>query len=133
MSVIESEVYTRLSNHAGLTALTTQIWPYDPPQGTRMPLILYSLVDATPEHAMGSDPGLTHSMFEIRVEADDPLESRNVSVQVKGAMDRWRSSTGDVEVHDTLRQYERAGVDYVDEGDRKVYFSELGFMIHHGE
>lgn len=128
-----TEVYTRLSNHAGLTALTTEIYPYDPPQGTPMPRVLYSKVDSTPEHAMGSDPGVAHTLFEIRIEADDPLEVENVAVQVKAAMDRWSSSTGSVAIQESLREYEFSSFEYVGETDTKVYFQEIGFMVHHGE
>ena len=133
MSVVDEEIYTHLTNTTGLTALTTQIWPYDPPQGAPWPLVTYSKVSGDREHAMGNDPNVTHSMFEFRVEADDPLECRNVSVQVMAAMDRWTLTTGGVAVQETLRQYEFAGVDYVGADDRKVYFNEIGFMIHHGE
>ena len=103
---VESELYTRLTTHAGLSALVVlRVFPGHLPQGATLPAISYSRVSAGRPSAMGTDIGLVEARFQIDVWDDDYLGLVAVKEQVRAALQRWSTSSGTI-VRDTFFENE---------------------------
>jgi hypothetical protein len=89
--MIEELIYTRLSTFAGLTTLvSTRIYPVIMPQGTIKPAVTYQLISSPRGKAMGSDPGMVTARYQFIAWATTNLEARNVTKQVRLALERYR-------------------------------------------
>ena len=98
---IESEIYTRLSGFAGLTALVgTDIYPVKAPQETAAPYVVFFQVSGGRPGAMGVTYGLTRARFQFTAYGQDRSgtagvdESRDIVEQLKAALDPWTTSSG---------------------------------------
>lgn len=122
---IETEIYDRLSGHAGLSALVgTRVYPSLLPQDPTFPAITFSRVSAQRVAAMGSDPGVVQARFQFDVwtqiaDGVDAYESmRNVMEQLRLALERWRTTSGTI-VQDTFF-------------DNELELYEDDIEVHHG-
>ncbi len=98
---IESEIYSRLSGFAGLTALvSTRIYPGMAIQGVAEPYVVFFEVSAGRPAAMGPTYGLARARFQFTAFGKDRSgvsgvdEARDVVEQLKAALDPWTTSTG---------------------------------------
>ena len=100
---IETELYTRLTTHAGLSALIgTRAYPLHLPQKPTLPAVTYHRVSAIRVSAMGADTGLVRPRFQIDVWAEEYITqgattgAREVAEQVRAALQRWSTSSGTI-------------------------------------
>lgn len=90
---LETEIYSRLSGYANLTAIVgTKIYPLLLPQEVALPAVTYFKVSDIPVHAMGSDADIKTARFQISCWAEKYEEVKSVEVQVKAALSRYRSA-----------------------------------------
>ena len=86
-------LYTRLSSHAGLSALVgTRIYPGKLKQQDTMPAIRYSRISSITPSAMNADIGLTDYRYQFDVFGSTYDSVDTVLIQLKAALQRWRSS-----------------------------------------
>lgn len=90
---IESVLYTRLTTHAGLSALTAlRVYPNVLPQNVSYPAISFRRVSSERPSAMGSDIGLVRARFQFDVWAESydlAPGARTSAEQVRLALQRW--------------------------------------------
>lgn len=94
---VESTLYTRLSGFTGLTNLVgTRIYPNIAPQGAQKPYIVFRRVTTQRHSAFGQDTGDVRGRFQFDIFADktDYTGAKNVSEQVRLALQRWSTTTG---------------------------------------
>ena len=134
---VEAEIYTRLKDFAGLSALVSdRIYPVTMPQNVEMPAVSYRRVSAERISAMGVDTGLVRARFQVDCwsgEHDDGTvgtfdEARAVAKQVRLALQRWRNTSGTV-VQDTFM----IGDQDLHEHDTETYHAALDFEIFYEE
>ena len=118
---LEAAFYSRLTGHAGLSALVgTRIYPKQAPQGATEPYITYSLISTADRvSAMGSDTGNVSSLYQFDIWDADELTAINVAKQLRLALQRWRNSSGTV-VDDTFVAGERSGFDKETSTHRRI-------------
>lgn len=131
---IRSQIYSRLSGYAGLTALvSTRIYPALIPQGAAMPAVTFTLVSATRPSAFGSDPGRVRARFQVDCWSDQAAGSTSgadlVAEQVRAALQRWRTSSGSPEIFDSF--IENSFETY--EPETKIHRVSIDIIIWHGE
>ena len=134
---IESEIYTRLTTHAGLSVLvSTRVYPWtEVPQEPTYPFVTYHLVSAPRPHAMGVDAGVVMAMFQFNVWAeDDEVGTAGYDAmlaakdQLRLALQRWRTTSGTI-VQDTFLENESDDSDPVLEShgrrfDARIIYEE---------
>lgn len=100
---VESEIYSRLTGFAGLTALvSSRIYPNLAPQKVAFPYVTYRRVSSVRESGMGDDIGIVSARFQFDVFSDTYLSARNALEQVRQALQRWRAPSGNPEIIDSL-------------------------------
>lgn len=126
---IESLLYTRLTTHAGLSALvSTRVYPIVLPQGCTLPAVAYERIATPPRvSAMGSDPGIAEPRFQVAAFATTFDGARAVGLQVRLALGRWQSHTDGV-----FDSYLISEVDLFDP-ETLEYSTILDFTIKHTE
>lgn len=85
--MIAKAVYYNLSNAGGLTALVgTNIFPEIAPEGTTVPLVVYSILDISPEY---DKSGLRQdaSTVGIMIFDDDFTDAVDILTQVRTALE----------------------------------------------
>jgi hypothetical protein len=106
---LESEVYSRLSGFAGLTALvSTRIYPLRLPQDTTLPAVTFTRLSASRLSAMGSDPGLVRArvQYDAWTEGSGAFDgARAIAEQIRAALQRWRTTSGTI-VQDSFLESE---------------------------
>ena len=116
MADIEDAIYTRLSGHAGLSALVgTRIYPGElPPDvnvGESFPdSVVYFPVDDETVSAMGVDTGLVRARFQFDGWSRTYDGAKAIRKQLKLALQRWRGTFASVVIQDTFilsRHYRR--------------------------
>ncbi len=127
---IEEALYTRLSNHGGLSALVgTRIYPSVMPQGVTLPALTYRKTGGARVHAMGSDPGVARPRFELSCWSTSYNEAKDVGAQVRAALQRWRGTVSGVTVQDAFIKGEADSF----EPDTGLHRVDLDFEINHQE
>lgn len=92
---LEVALYTYLSTHAGLIALTsTRIYPDDLPQSPTYPAVVFNMISGPRVHAMGSDPGLTYPRYEFTCWGSTKASARAVALQVIAALQDYTGTMG---------------------------------------
>lgn len=100
---IEETLYTRLSTHAGLSALvSTRISPNIKAQDSALPAVTYRRVSSTRFSAMAVDAEVVKARFQIDVWASTYDSAAAVRDQVRDAMQRWRNTSPGTVVQDTF-------------------------------
>ena len=127
---MENALYSRLSGHAGLSALVgVRVYPLRLPQDTTLPAVTYTRVGTRRLRAMGSDPGLARARFQVAAWAATFAAGRDAGEQIRAALQRWRGTLEGVVVQDSFFETE---VD-VYEPDTETYQRTLNFEIIHEE
>lgn len=111
-------VYAVLSAHAGTVALVgSRLYPGVAPDGAGTPRVVYQEITVQPVSAMGSDTGLMRSRMQISSWGADYTQSKDVSDQVRAALQRFRGTAGGIEVQ---ASYLESSVDLYDEDSRRL-------------
>ncbi len=96
---VESEIYTRLSTYAGLTALVVaKIYPLQLPQDIELPALTYFKVSDVPEHAMGADANIKTTRIQVSCWAETYGEAKALELQVK-AVEKTMEDRRDQHAH----------------------------------
>jgi hypothetical protein len=65
MASVDESLLSRLQGFAGLSALTTRIYPDKLPQGVTYPAVSMSRISTVESHAMGVDVGVKRARFQL--------------------------------------------------------------------
>lgn len=127
-------LYYRLSNYAGLIALTgTRIYPNVAPQDAALPRVTYWTVGTVPNHAMSGDIDELETHLQIDVWAVSQSDCDTVTAQVKLALRDYSgtiTSGADTLVIDWI--YYQNELDIVAEDDikrRTLYHKAIEFTV----
>lgn len=127
---IEGAVLNRLRNYAGITALIgTRSWALQV-SGSTYPAIAFHHISMTRPHAMGSDPTLYRSRFQISCWDDDYDGVGDLAQQVEAAFSRWNATADGTEVLDT--RLEGVGTHLLmKEAESDLYHVPVDVIIDH--
>jgi len=101
--VIEEALITRLTGFAGLSSLVGgRIYAHLMPQDPTYPTIVYTRISAQRVSAMGSDANLVHSRFQLDAWSNVAKDARDVTEQVRQALERWRGTSGSTVIQDSF-------------------------------
>jgi len=100
--MIEDAIFTRLTTHAGLSALIgTRAYPLQAPQNAATPFLVYQRVSAQRISAMGNDTGLARGRFQVSCFASTYSSAKDVAAQARAALQRWRGTVNGTTIQDT--------------------------------
>lgn len=98
---IEADLYARLYSDAGVSAITTRIYPARVPDAITLPFIRYQRVSSDRPSTMGVDAGLVGAGYQIDCWATDQIDQITLRNAIRLALQRWRG-TGTVTIQDTF-------------------------------
>ena len=100
MTAIESAIYTRLKNDAGVAALvSTRIYPNIARQSKVMPFIVYYM-DRAPEHHLGGASNLITADLTVECYAEGETayaDVRTLAAAVRASLDGYRGTAVDAD------------------------------------
>lgn len=127
MSNPEAAIYSRLTAYAGLTALvSTRISPLMLPEKTAFPAVSFFLVSRSKFPGMGSDGALTRARIQVDCWGASYKSAKDVATQVRGALNRYRGTSGGVTVQEIMIESE--GPDLF-EDETGIYHVPMDFMM----
>ena len=127
---IETAIFTRLTGHAGTTALVgTRVYPDHLPQNPTYPAITYTRVTTERASAMGVDTGVVEAEFRIVCFDETYAEVKAVALQVLDALQRFRGTVDSVVIQDVFI----INQDYDFDDDVGLYEINLDFSFWHRE
>lgn len=127
---IEDALYTRLTTHAGLSALIgTRAYPTLLPEKPTLPAVRYRRISGPRESAMGVDLGIAHARFQLDSFAATYTGARDVAAQVRAALQRYRATVGGVEILDIFVENEL----HLYEDELKIHQVLQDYRVHHRE
>lgn len=126
---VESVLFDRLTDFPALQALvSTRVYPVVLKQKTTLPALSYSRVSAERASAMGVDTGNVRARFQVDVWASSYASARDVTEQVRLALERYRNIIGTV-IEDI---YFLNDVDLY-EDETSIYHVALDFEVNYKE
>lgn len=126
--MIEQDVYTQLSNHAGLTALVgVKIYPLIAPQGAQAPFVVYQKVSRIPAYSHSGYSTYQKVRLQISCFAETYLEAKNIAAQVVDAMETWPDANAKV-----MSVFLDDETDIYDERTM-LYHVPVDFIVEYGE
>ena len=126
--MIEGELYTRLTTHAGTAALVgTRVWPLVMPQGGKLPAIVYQKVSDVRVYSHDGDSDLIRSRFQVGCYAKNYDDVKALEIQVVDALSGYADRTLETPVEASFM--DMAFDDY--EPDVKIYRVVIDFRIWH--
>jgi hypothetical protein len=129
--MIEEALYSRLTGFAGLTALVgPRIYAHLMPQGPSYPSVVYTRISAQRESAMGSDANLVHSRFQLDAWALLAKDARDVTEQLRLALERWRGTSGTTVIQDSFIDNQQDSAPEL-VSNVPLYRTITEVMIHH--
>lgn len=139
--MIQEAIIARLSSQSGLTNLIgtspMRVFPRLLPQGPIYPAITFMKVSETREPAMGLDAGLVHSRWQFDVWDFDVRSVREVTEQLRLALERYRGTF--LDANSVTRQWFDTFIDNVQEPGPElvdaapVFHTITDVMIHYSE
>ena len=96
---IETVLFTRLTTHAGLTALIgKRVYPLLMPQSkgteTKLPCVVYQKISSVPVYSHSGDSTLTATRFQFSCYAKTYLPGiKALEAQMRAALSGWSDST----------------------------------------
>ena len=98
---IEQDLFSRLTAHAGLSALlSTRLYPLLAPQDATLPYATYQRISSPVLHTFARGAPATQARFQFDVYAASALSAQQVATQLRTAL---IAMTGDtVTVHEVL-------------------------------
>jgi hypothetical protein len=132
MAELEQALFTRLSTHAGLSALvSTRVYPLVAPQNPTLPYVTYQRVASSRVSAMGTDPGVAEALMQIDCWGETYLSALSVATKARLALERWRDGASDPEVLDAF--IERDQDVFEDEAEPPLYRRSMDVRVWHRE
>lgn len=126
--MIEGELYTRLTTHAGTAALVgTRVWPLVMPQGGKLPAIVYQKVSDVRVYSHDGDSDLIRSRFQVSCYAKNYDDVKALEAQVVDALSGYADRTLGTPVEASFM--DMAFDDY--EPDVKIYRVMVDFKVWH--
>lgn len=130
MGNIDTALYTRLSNFAGLIALTsTRIYPGLAPQDCAYPFVVYEQLSGVRDYVMGNQSGLVSSAFKLDSWGETRSSARSVAEQVRLALSNWHGTSDGVTIDWTEMDTELSDYD----AEAFAYRVIQWYTIHHRE
>jgi len=128
---VDERIYQRLSNYSNLTDLvSTRIFPIKAPQGLDNPYVVFKRISGVPEHAMGADPEVEHSRFQIGCYAKSIEDVNSIAIAVTSALSRWNSSTDTQQIQEVFKENEFSIWEDIDASDVGIWQQQLDFIVH---
>lgn len=130
MADFENAVRTRLTEHAGTTALIgTRAWYGALPQDATFPACSVQQISAPRISAMGADVDKVESRQQVRACAKTRAGAKALADQVRAALQRFSGTVASVVIHDCFLvdespEYEDATKVYAVRFDFKVWGTE---------
>lgn len=122
---IETDLYTQLSTHAGLTALvSTKIYPVLAPQKVDLPYCVYLKVSNVRQYSHQGFSNLERVRLQISCFAKTYSTAKDVAAQVIAAMEAWSASSVQAVIPD--------GEEDLYEEDTETYHIPLDFIVWYG-
>jgi len=124
----QSDLYSRLSGYAGLTALVDyRIYPATASPTSATPYCTYQIIHPQRFYSHQGFTGLVRYRVQVSCVAADPDTARNVATQVIAAMEGWPDANSAVQscFHD-------GDFDEYDE-QAEVHHVPVDFLVHYGE
>jgi len=104
---IEGAIFSRLSNDASVKArVSDRVYPALLPQNIKMPAIMYEKVSGERISAMGSDTGIARPRFRVHCWGLTYDDAKDLSVDVRAALQRWRGLEAGVTILSTFIESE---------------------------
>lgn len=123
---VEENLFTRLSNFAGLTALvSTRIFPNILPQKPTFPAISYRRVSAVRASCMGVDRPNVEARFQVDIWALTYTSARQTADQVRKALQRYNTTDiEDIFIESEIELYE---------DESRTHHIAVDFIVHYLE
>ena len=132
---LQSIIYTRLTTHAGATALIAlRCRANQLEQDESYPAISYQLISNDRRSAMGADIGIVHARVQVDCWDQDDSSgagydgAKALAEQVRQALQRWTNASGP-KVFDTFLISEAE----IPEPEIDIFRVSMDFMFHHTE
>lgn len=123
---IESDLYSGLTGHAGLSALiSTRLYPDLAAQNTTRPYVVYSTVSAVKFQAISGTVVAERPRFQFSIYADTALSALNAGAQLQAALLAMSGSS--VTIYERPLESERT----VYEDDSKLFRRDFDAQILH--
>lgn len=91
---LESDMYTSLTTHAGLSALiSTRLYPDVAPQNATRPYVVYQRISTRKTQAISGVVVSQLARIQFAIYADTALEVLNVAIQIQAALLAMAEST----------------------------------------
>ena len=130
MADLLDAVYSRLSTATGVSALvSTRVYPTRAPQRPTHPLVIFQVISGDRESAFDSDTGMVAKRVRTISRADTLIEARDLSIQVRSQLKRWRGTEAAVTIEASFMQNEL----HLFEPEPATYDVLQDFLIHHRE
>jgi len=107
----DAELYTLLSNDAGITALTTRIYNGNLPEQTELPAVTFSLVTNTPYNTLNGDTGTHRALYTVNAWGSTLADSWALIAVIRTAMASHHLSAF-VPIHEPQESIYRFAADY---------------------
>jgi len=132
MVAIGEAIHERLASHAGVSAkVGSRVFPKRPPQAPSSPFVVYELVSAPRESAMGRDTD-SRPVFQITAWASSHAEAVATATEVKNALSRFHGTvTVDGSDFEIKSGFVQAEIDRFDD-DVELEGRQVDIEITHG-
>ena len=125
---VEADLYTRLTTHAGLSALLgTRVYPVHVDQAAARPFMRYQRISRVGVRSINGPSGLVDARFQFDVWADDFDGARAVAVQLRAALDGYTGGGIDDAICETELDL------YDADTDPQLYRVTTDYIITHQE
>ena len=134
MASIETVLFTRLDNFAGLSSLVvSRIYPLNLPQSPTYPAVTFTRIGTDPFSGMTEDIGITRGRFQLDAWATTYLGALNVGAQLRLALKRWDDSGTSPVVLDSFLDNELDDFEDRLESSAGVFRVIQDYIIHYRE
>lgn len=129
---IDTALFDRLSNHAGLSALVgagsiARIYPILAPQNVADPYVVYTMISNSAVGALAADTDFEIPRYQVSAWSQNVDTARAVGDQIKDALKRYSGTNDSVVIVDSLYVNRTELLD----PDTYFYQNALDFEIWH--
>ena len=126
----ETALYSRLTGHAGLTALIAgRVYIDQITQDVTDSAVIFQRISTVRHPAMGADLALVEARMQVRCIATKALDSIAVATQVRAALQRWGGTAAGIVVQQIFIENEAGRYD----PDIKKHEQLLDFIVWYEE
>ena len=130
-ATIEEAIYARATTGPTLNPIIgTRCYPVTFPEGGTYPALAVQRISSPREHAMGTDPGVAHSRFQVTAADKTRTGAQTLAAAVRADFARWRGTVGSVVVQDTFVETQ---ADLPFDIDVQLHLVPVDLLVHHGE